>query len=387
MTTSMISSKTASIRTSAAAPNSFFSSSYGIARARFLHAAAQAGAVVHQYVHPTVRAPDGGTLSCDVAVLGPKDAKKAFVAVAGTHGPEGYAGSAAHLMLLQSGMARRLAPDCRIVLIHAINPYGFAYGSRTTENNVDLNRNFIDHGKPHPYNALYPSLHSIVCSDKYSKALHGAQVRAMLAWTEEFGINARNQALIAGQYSHPSGRTYGGRNREWSNLVLERIAVEHLHGVERIAFIDWHTGLGKYGEEFFLCFNEPGSETYEQCVKWWGADRIQSSSGFEGAERPRYQGLLFNGLSDFVRPAKFAGAVVEFGILSNDEQDAVFMLEYWLRFGDHSGVSVSAMKKVRKELAEAFTPSAPEWRSSVSKRSSKILQEALSGLSGWQAAG
>lgn len=382
-TSSTASSRTASIGSSAVASKSFFSPSYSVARARFLLAAAQAGVAVSQYVHPTVCGPDGGTLSCDVAVLGPTDAKKAFVAVAGTHGPEGYAGSAAHLMLLRSGMAKRLAPDCRVVLIHAINPYGFAYGFRTTENNVDLNRNFVDHSEAHPYNALYPSIHSIVCSDKYSKTLHRAQIKAMLAWTDKFGINARNQALVAGQYSHPGGRTYGGRNREWSNLILERIAREHLHGIKRIAFIDWHTGLGKYGEEFFLCFNKPGSETYKQCVKWWGADRIQASHGFEGAERPRYQGLLFNGLLDFVRPAKFAGAVVEFGILPNDEQDAVFMLEYWLRFGDHSGVSESTVKKVKKELAEAFTPAAPEWRASVSARSSSIMQEALSGLSDW----
>lgn len=364
-------------------PESVFSPSYNVARSRFLLAAAQSGAAVSQYVHPGVRSPDGGTLSCDVAVLGPKHAKKAFVAVAGTHGVEGYTGSAAHLLLLRSGLAARLAPGCRVVLIHAINPYGFAHGSRTTENNVDLNRNFIDHDQTHPYNELYPLIHSIVCSDQYSKVLHAKQIEGLAAWTGKFGANARNHALIAGQYSHPGGRSYGGRSREWSNRVLEQIVREHLSGVDRIAFIDWHTGLGRYGEELFLCFNEAESDEYRQCVDWWGVDRIQASHGFDGAERPRYQGLLFNGLADFVAPARFAGAVVEFGILRNDEQEAIFMLDYWLRFGDHTGVAESTLAQVRGQVLEAFTPSAPAWRESVSTRIASILSEALTGLSNW----
>ena len=34
--------------------------------------------------------------------------------------------------------------DVAIVLVHALNPFGFAWRRRWNENNVDLNRNFLD---------------------------------------------------------------------------------------------------------------------------------------------------------------------------------------------------------------------------------------------------
>lgn len=362
--------------------SSEFPSNYPAARAAFMTAASDAGARLFQYVHPSACAPDGSTLSCDVAVLGPTDARKAFVAIAGTHGVEGPTGSMAHTALLRSGLAQ-LAPDCRVVLVHAINPYGFACHSRTNENNVDLNRNFIDHGAPHPSNDLYAQVHAVVCQSDYSAERHAKQMTALHAWTATHGAEARNQALIAGQYSHPSGKSYGGRRREWSNQVLQQIADQHLRGAEKIAFIDWHTGLGRYGEELLLCFNDPGTPEYRQCEQWWGRDRIGTQEGFDGAQRPAYRGLLFHGLQRFVAPAQFAGAAVEFGILSNEAQEGIFMLDHWLRFGDHDAVPATVLDDVRRQVCEAFTPSDPRWRQSVATRSSAVMGQALRGLQAW----
>lgn len=359
-----------------------FPQNYAAARAAFMMAAAEAGARLFQYVQPCAFAPGGGTLSCDVAVLGPGNAHKAFVAIAGTHGVEGPTGSMAHTTLLCSGLAQ-LAPDCRVLLVHAINPYGYACMSRTNENNVDLNRNFIDHAAPHPANDLYAQVHAIVCQSDYSPEQHARQMAALHAWTAEHGADARNRALVAGQYSHPSGKSYGGRRREWSNQVLQQIAEEHLRGIEKVAFIDWHTGLGRYGEELLLCFNDPGTPEYGQCERWWGHDRITTQEGFDGARRPSYRGLLFNGLQRFVAPAQFAGVAVEFGILSNEAQEGIFMLDHWLRYGNQAAVPAATLEDVRRQVREAFTPADPEWRRSVAERSRALMEQALRGLQAW----
>lgn len=359
-----------------------FPENYTAARAAFIAAARTAGARLFQYVHPEVSGPDGGTLSCDVAVLGPVQARKAYVAVAGTHGVEAYTGSMAHTTLLAESLSR-VAPDCRIVLVHAINPYGFAFDSRTNENHVDLNRNFIDHGAPHPVNPLYEQLHALVSPSAYSPENHATRMAELHAWTQAHGADARNAALIAGQYAHPGGKSYGGRRRQWSNLLLERIAHEHLHGVKQIAFIDWHTGLGNYGEELLLCFNTPESAEYTQCVRWWRQARIGATSGFDGAQRPAYRGLLFHGLQDFVAPARLAGVAVEFGILSNEAQEGIFMLDHWLRLGNHAGVPASLIANIRHQVREAFTPSDPAWRTSVAQRSRELMESALRGLQSW----
>lgn len=76
----------------------------------------------------------------------------------GTHGIEGYLGSAIqlrflHELFLQQEKQLRTnnvhapptknTPVKKVLLIHAINPYGMRHHRRTNENNVDLNRNVL----------------------------------------------------------------------------------------------------------------------------------------------------------------------------------------------------------------------------------------------------
>jgi len=138
-----------------AAPLSLYADSYTAARGKFLTAAGDAGASVTTYVHPQETGADGGSLCIDVARLGPRDATRALLIASGTHGPEGFAGSAGQIALLRSESSKELPKDVRIVLVHGVNPYGFARITRTTENNVDLNRNFIDFSAGLPANPTY----------------------------------------------------------------------------------------------------------------------------------------------------------------------------------------------------------------------------------------
>ena len=108
--------------------------------------------------------PDGGTLAIDVGCFGARDAPKALLILSGTHGGEGYTGSAAQIALLAQRRAAqpagRYSASCCCT---RINPYGFAHWTRTTENNVDLNRNFIDFSARLPRNDAYLELHDAIC--------------------------------------------------------------------------------------------------------------------------------------------------------------------------------------------------------------------------------
>ncbi|CFW01904.1 Protein of uncharacterised function (DUF2817) [Bordetella pertussis] len=42
---------------------------------------------------------------------------------------------------------------------------------------------------------------------------------------------------------------------------------DHLAGARKVALIDWHTGIGGYGEPFFLCFNEEGGPLHELAAR------------------------------------------------------------------------------------------------------------------------
>ncbi|TGT53188.1 DUF2817 domain-containing protein, partial [Mesorhizobium sp. M2E.F.Ca.ET.166.01.1.1] len=99
--------------------------------------------------------PSGEALYTDAAYFGPADAKKLLVLVSGTHGPEGYIGSAAQLLFLRAKFHERLPSSTAVLFVHALNCYGFAWDRRVTAEGVDLNRNFVDFSKPLPSNPGY----------------------------------------------------------------------------------------------------------------------------------------------------------------------------------------------------------------------------------------
>ena len=91
--------------------------------------------------------------------------------IAGTHGVEGHCGSGAQVAWLQQGGPARLPPRTGALLIHAINPHGFAWGRRVNEDNIDLNRNFVDHSQPHPANADYEALREHIAKTEFGTIL------------------------------------------------------------------------------------------------------------------------------------------------------------------------------------------------------------------------
>ena len=124
---------------------SCFSASYLDARHRF--AAAQQGVApklvrsLHRHAHPLL-GPQQEALGCDVLHLGQSDTpQQLLVLISGTHGIEGFAGSAIQcdcLPLFAEILQRH--PTLGIVMIHAFNPWGFAWLRRYDHQGIDLNR-------------------------------------------------------------------------------------------------------------------------------------------------------------------------------------------------------------------------------------------------------
>lgn len=358
----------------------FFATHYASARAKFIDTAKAAGAPLTHYAHPDQSGPNGEPLSIDVAHLGNPEAKRQLVIISGTHGLEGYAGSAAQIAWLKLGQQPAPAGELGVLLIHGLNPFGFAHATRTTENNVDLNRNFIDHAAA-PDNPDYARLHPHLVAPEWSLPYLDTLESAEAKFREEYGADALFNARVKGQYAYPDGPFFGGRHREWSNLALERIVAAHLASADKVGLIDWHTGLGDYAQPFFLSFSPEGSAEREQAVAWWGQARIENARP-HGLKRPEYVGLVFHGVQQFIGDRPLAGAVIEFGtrgIAMNRAQ----VLDQWLRKQDADFRRSERFQQLVADLRDAYVPVSQEWRNAVIHLSVEITNRAVEGIKRW----
>lgn len=359
----------------------FFAHSYGASRERFRAAADAAGTrTLVPYEHPSERGPHGETLTIDVAHLGNVRGPRQLLLISGTHGQEGYAGSAAQVAWLRSGDAARLPADTGVLLVHGLNPYGFAHGTRTTEHNVDLNRNFVDHARPHPPNPGYEELRPHLVPADWDDEQVAANEAAEAGFVERHGRDWLFDTLARGQYTDAQGLFYGGSQREWSNRTLQTIVEGHLAPASKVGLIDWHTGIGERGEPFFLCFNDEGSALQAEAARWWGAERVIGARP-NGLARPAYQGLVFHGVQQFLAGRPLAGAVIEFGTRGALTGRAL-RLDQWLRRHGRS-VSADARAQLQAEVLDALNPVDAQWRSSVVRHGLALTRQAVAGVSSW----
>ncbi len=229
-------------------PRDYFSATYADARRRFTEAAKAAGFAPERHINSKVKGPAGEELSTEVVRIGPKDAENVIFVSSGTHGVEGFCGSGAQVGMLANGLHRELPKNTALVFIHAINPHGFAHERRVNEDNVDLNRNFRDHATKPPHNKAYAEVHDHLIPADWDGPARKAADAAIVKYIAERGERAFQAAVSTGQWEFPDGLFYGGKAPTWSNQLWRRLIREHARNARRIVHLDFHTGLGAYGD-------------------------------------------------------------------------------------------------------------------------------------------
>src|SRR5438445_7919549 len=109
-----------------------YSETYAEARQKFLALASERGARVISRIHPTARGAQGEELAIDIATFGEPDAEKTLFLVSGTHGQEGFYGSALQIEFLRD---LKIPEGVNVIALHALNQWGFSHFSRTDDTN------------------------------------------------------------------------------------------------------------------------------------------------------------------------------------------------------------------------------------------------------------
>jgi hypothetical protein len=359
----------------AVAPADCFASSYADARAAFRDACAASGIEVEARRHP-LAGPDGAPLFLDVARIGASDARRVLFLASGTHGVEGFCGSGIQNYLLQSGLAKRVPPGVALVLIHAVNPWGFAFLRRVNEDNVDLNRNFLDHGAPHPMNADYDGLYDALNPVTLDEATVANGLAALQRFQSERGATAAYRALSGGQYRHPRGVQYGGVEAMWSNRVLRELWSQHAASAELAVNLDLHSGLGPCGVGLLLQTAREQSVEARLSKAWW-PDVIRSEPA-QGSDAALVSGLMGPAFSSANAHAATVAIVVEFGTRDMLEVMLAVQADNWLH---HYGSRDSAAgRAISQRMRDAFFVEDDAWKEKVCTRADETLERALAGM-------
>ncbi len=351
------------------------SPSYADARARFLAAAKAANANLESVPHPLF-GPDKGALATDLAWLGPKDAPAVLLMVSATHGVEGHCGSGAQSAWLERGEAAHIPPGVAVLLVHAINPHGFAWTRRVTEDNVDLNRNWIDFAAPLPENPGYDDLADVILPREWTaetQAAYATRIKDFIATHGEAGMM---KALSGGQYRHPHGIFYGGTAPTWSRQTLTGIFNTHLARAAHIAIIDFHTGLGSSGYGEPIISAPAGSAVALRAQARHGLTAIPIG-GPESASA-ELSGDWLGAAPNYLPKAQVTGIALEFGTVPTYKVITALRADAWLH---HRADPLSPEgQSLKAQMLAAFYTDTDHWRGMIEGQSLLAARQALAGL-------
>lgn len=354
----------------------YFSRTYREARQRFLDCAAAAGATLEARTHP-LTGPEGEALSTELAWLGPDNAERVLVTMSATHGVEGFCGSGAQIGWLESGLYREQPAGTAHLMIHAINPHGFAWLRRVTEDNVDLNRNFVDHDAAYPVNPGYEALAGTLCPDEWDEKVIAETQKTLEAYAETHGRTALQSAIAGGQYSHPDGIFFGGHAPTWSRLVMEEVFADRLAQAKRVAVVDFHTGLGPHGHGERICDHLPGSAGLARANEWYQGDITSPALGTSSSIE--LHGANEVGMEKALAGRELTAIALEYGTIPTPEVRLALCADNWLHH--HGDLSSPKGRAIKNQIRAAFYPDTAKWKQLVWERAVETLRCALAGLS------
>lgn len=378
-----------------------FSEYYQEAREKFLHAAKELGAELHE-LEVTKDVSDNRYVM-DIAIVR-GTGHGLLVISSGTHGVEGYAGSAIQVNLLEKLKEKAVAQT--VAFVHAINPYGMAHFRRWNENNVDLNRNALH---PHQFERLVGADTLNATYLKFDSLFNPTRVPSCVyvnvgIWVDmafnlvRYGLRALKTALVAATYSQKRGVFFGGQELQSSHVVLKDFMTANFRELpaSEVTWIDVHTGLGPCGVDVLLGSHQDEDEMHRLFPKIAREfDGFQDGFGSSNDEKigMRCRGEAEQTTSGPVNQS--AGYEFSVGVLGTDEWISSFFkpdsgraLVLTQEFGTRSNLSVARallLENVgyhydrdnheywRSFTRDAFYVRTADWKARVLKRGESVF--------------
>ena len=349
----------------------YFCETYQQARNNFLVVCENHQLDVWSYQNPAVKGADGEALYTDIAVVGNTGANKVLIISSGTHGVEGYCGSALQVYALEQGLHDIISHDCVCYIVHAINPYGFSHHRRVNEDNVDLNRNFIDFTRPLPDNSNYRMFKEFM--HKFTQEAGGRTATdAACAYIENYGEKKYQEAITSGQYTDETDIYFGGKQATWSNATWMNFIKRVVSHASYVIHIDIHTGLGPFGKQTLIYTGDPSKPAFRMACECFGKDNLL----VPGDElTPDVNGPLTSSFNIVTDGTHVIGVAPEFGTVSLQEMLGTLIDENILWCDVHG--AVGERMEIISRMRHCFCPDDPGWAKDVWTQFKECLKKSI----------
>ena len=366
----------------------YFKATYQASRADFLKRADDLAQVFKGTEKIAIPVPSklGTDLFVDVFYIPSlKSSKNLLVISCGIHGVEGYAGSAIQRMIMGKYLTPKNLENTGVLLIHAMNPYGFNYIRRVTENNVDMNRNCevtpeLFSGKNDGYTKLYKFINPVKPVSLGSCQNQLFVERAVLKIVKA-SMPVLRQAVLQGQYDYPEGLYFGGKEFEPQLVALKPILMKYAGQYDRIIHIDLHTGYGERGKMHLFpnpaktpeikAATEKMFEGYQ--IDWGDSKDFYTITGD------------FSELIGKMFPNKMVVPMtLEYGTMDSQKtMGSLHSIQNMIleNEGFHHGYkNKRSERKIKEWFREMYAPTSPVWRTMVMEQSDKVIKQVFEKL-------
>ncbi len=353
----------------------YYFDDYASSRRAFREAAAAAGFSLTSIEHGT-KGPDGTALTIDMALKRRGATKRALVVSSGTHGVEGYFGSAVQVEALTTDLARFEPEEGQaVVLLHGVNPWGFAHKRRVDQDGIDLNRNFVPDGGswdtcPEGYHQLNDLLNPTSAPGGLDLFLPRAGVQLL-----KHGFSSLKEAVAQGQYVYPKGVFFGGRGPSASNRILRDLLPPLLGACERVVHLDLHTGSGPWNT-YVLAVDMPSDHPRVRQLRREFGDVMQAFD--PGGVLYTINGALGGWLQSLMPDVTYDCMLAEFGTYNNIK--VITELRYENRAVQHAPAGHPSREEGRRRLFEVFCPANEDWRRQSSASGCRIVRQGMAAV-------
>lgn len=361
----------------------FFPESYTEARHNFIK---RANSLINKYDDAklfTIKVPSkiDNDLTVNVLYIPAKKTEKLLVMSSGVHGVEGFTGSAIQQMFMENFISEDLISNTGILLIHSVNPYGFKYLRRVSENNVDLNRNcstndslynIINKGYPEVSDFINPTVKLDL-----SQCMHSCFFFRAMKMIAKASIPVLRQAILQGQYEYPKSLYFGGNTFEPQIKLLTPLIDSICSPYSSIMTIDLHTGYGERGilhlfpnpvPEKTKIFAESIFEGYK--IDWGDGDDFYTVTG----DFSNYVGSI-NKTKKHIPMTFEYGTMNSQTTLGSIKSLHIMIMENQLFQYGYKNKRDSL--KASKKFIEMYYPSSEKWRMGIMEQTVEIFESAI----------